>query len=154
MKLRHFSHHRHLLSIAALILVASATLLLAACGSTSDTNTATSTPTATATQQQSSTPASTVSSGGNTVQVSIVENNGIYSFSPATLTIAKGTTVVWTNKSDAPHTVTSDTSDTQAFGSSTLSESKTFQTVFATAGTFTYHCEIHAYMKATIIVTA
>ena len=132
-----FSRYRYLLWITVLVLVASGTILLAACGDTG-TNTGSSTPTPT-------------SGGGNTFQVKMVENNGTYSFDPATLTVPKGTTVTWTNKSDAPHTVTSDTSAFTA--SNNLSESQTFQMVFATAGTYTYHCSIHSYMKATITVT-
>jgi plastocyanin len=146
MELHLFSRYRHLLSITALIILTSGVLLLAACGGTSNTNT--STPTATT--SNASTPTATTSSGGN--QVNMVENNNVYSFSPATLTVAKGTTVTWNNKSDAPHTVTS---DNNAFtGSQNLSESQTFQMTFTTAGTYTYHCAIHSYMKATIIVTA
>jgi plastocyanin len=148
MGLRSFSRYRHLLWIAALLLLASGTLLLAACGGTSDAGT--STPTAT-TAQQEATPTPTAASGGGNA-VSMVENGGVYAFSPATLTVPKGTTVIWTNKSDAPHTVTSDNG---AFTeSSNLSENQTFQTTFTTAGTYTYHCEIHPSMKATIIVTA
>ena len=144
MGLRPFSRNRHLLWITALVLLVTGTILLAACSSTSSTST--STPTATTAQQ---TPTSTTSSGSNTV--SMVENNDVYAFNPATITITKGTTVTWTNTTDAPHTVTS---DNNAFtGSSTLSQSQTFQMTFNTAGTFTYHCSIHSYMKATIIVT-
>jgi plastocyanin len=146
MGLRSFTRYRHLLWITALALVASGTLLLAACGSTS-TGTSTPTPTSTPTQQG---PTATTSSGG--YNVSMVENNGVYAFTPATLTVPKGTTVTWTNKSDAAHTVTSDTNAFTASGN--LSESKTFQMVFATAGTYAYHCSIHSYMKATIIVTS
>jgi plastocyanin len=135
MELRSFSRYRHLLWITALVLLASGTLLLAACGGGSTSP---------------STPTPTTSSAGN--NVSIVENAGVYSFNPATLTIPKGTTVTWTNKSDGSHTVTSDTNAFTASG--TLKESQTFQTVFATAGTYTYHCAIHSYMKATIIVTS
>ncbi len=146
MGLHLFSRYRHLLSIAAFVILAGGVLLLAACGDTTSTNP--STPTATT--SNASTPTATTSTGGGN-QVSIVENNGVYSFSPATLTITKGTTVTWTNKSDAPHTVTSDNS---AFtGSGNLSESQTFQMTFTTAGTYTYHCSIHSYMKATITVT-
>jgi len=157
MGLRSFSR---LLWITVLVLLASGTLLLAACGDTSAANTSSSTPTATTAQQQGSTPTATqqqgstptTSSGGTTVSVSMVENGGVYSFSPTTLTIAKGTTIIWTNKSDAPHTVTS---DNNAFkGSDNLSESQTFKMTFTTAGTYTYHCAIHPYMKATITVTA
>ena len=155
MGLRPFSRY-HLLWITALVLLASGTLLLAACGSTSSTSTSTptattgQTPIPTPTTSQGSTPTSTTSSGGNSVR--IIDSGGTYAFSPDTLTIPKGTTVTWANTTFAPHTVTS---DNNAFtGSSDISPSQTFQMTFNTAGTFTYHCEIHAYMKATIVVTA
>src|SRR3989442_7938183 len=86
------------------------------------------------------------------VNVKIVEKNDKYMFDPATLTIKKGMQVVWTNMSDAPHTVTSDAG---AFNTlSNLSENQTFMFTFTTAGTFTYHCNVHPYMKATITVTS
>jgi plastocyanin len=86
------------------------------------------------------------------VQVKIVEKNEKYSFDPATVTVPKGTEVVWTNSTDAPHTVTS---DTNAFGTtSNLTQNQTFMMVFNTAGTYAYHCNVHPYMKATIIVTS
>jgi plastocyanin len=81
----------------------------------------------------------------------ISENNGEYYFSPASLTIKAGDSVVWKNASDAPHTVTSDTG---VFNTpSILSPNQTFMHTFAQAGTFKYHCNIHPYMQATIIVT-
>lgn len=73
-------------------------------------------------------------------------------FDPATLTIKKGMQVVWTNMSDAPHTVTSDNATFNT--PSNLTEKQTFIFTFNTAGTFTYHCNIHPYMKATITVTS
>lgn len=148
MGLRPFSRYRHLLWITALVLLASGTLLLAACGSTSSSST--STPTATTESTPAPTEGSTPTATA-TNAVSMVENAGVYAFSPAIITIPKGTTVTWTNKSDASHTVTSDSGTFT--GSSTLPENQTFQMTFNTAGTFTYHCEIHPYMKATIIVT-
>lgn len=85
--------------------------------------------------------------------VKIVENNGVYSFTPAKLSIKVGTQVKWLNTSDAPHTVTSDTAG--VFGSpSNLTQNQTFTFTFTTAGTFPYHCNIHPYMKATITVTS
>lgn len=156
MGLRSFSRYRHLLWITTFVLVISGTLLLAACGNTSNPGTTVSTTptgsTPTTTPQQESTPSPTASSGGKTFQLSMVENNGTYAFDPATITVPKGSTVIWTNKSDAPHTVTSDTNAFTASG--TVSASQTFQMVFTTAGTYTYHCSIHPYMKATITVTA
>jgi plastocyanin len=130
-------------------------LLLAACGGGSTAINATPTASYTApTTGPSPTSQATQSSTGtlNTVQVQIIEHNGHYQFSPATLTIKKGTKVEWINKSDAPHTVTSDSGAFSA--SNTLEEGQTFSLVFTTAGTYRYHCSIHSYMTATIAVTA
>jgi plastocyanin len=124
-----------------------ATLVLVACGGTASTP-----PTATATSAPSPTPTTATSpTPTQVVQVKIVEKNEKYSFEPASVTIPKGAEVVWTNSTDAPHTVTS---DTNAFGTtSNLTQNQTFMMLFNTAGTYAYHCNIHTYMKATIIVT-
>jgi plastocyanin len=120
-----------------------AALLLAACGGGGTTTT----PTPTATSQPTPTPTPTV------VMVKIVEANDKYAFSPATLSIKVGTQVVWTNTTDAAHTVTSDTAG--VFGSTgNLNANQTFMFTFTTPGTFAYHCNIHPYMKATITVTS
>ncbi len=74
-----------------------------------------------------------------------------FAFSPATLTIAAGTTVTWTNKDTAPHTATS---DSQAWTTPTLQTGQSGSVTFKDAGTFTYHCSVHPFMKATIIVQA
>ena len=133
-----------------LLLAALAALLFSACGGGTATATPTATPeppTATATSQPTPSPTAAVAAGA----VKMVENNGVYSFTPASLTVKVGTTVVWTNTSDAPHTVTSDTG---AFVTpSSLSQGQTYSFTFTTAGTFPYHCAIHPYMKATIVVT-
>lgn len=71
-----------------------------------------------------------------------------FAFNPATLTIQKGTTVTWTNKDSAPHTVTGD-----AFGSETLSQGQAFVHTFNEAGTFEYSCHIHPSMRGKVIVT-
>lgn len=139
-----------------LSLTTAATLLFVACGGggTTASPTATSLPTATSQPTATATATSqpTAAQTATTVKVQIVEKNGQYSFQPATLTIKKGTQVVWTNMSDAPHTVTSDSS---AFNTtSNLSQNQTYKFTFATAGTFAYHCNIHPYMKATITVTS
>ncbi|HKV57970.1 MAG TPA: cupredoxin family copper-binding protein [Ktedonobacteraceae bacterium] len=82
------------------------------------------------------------------MNVTIVTNS-TFAFSPQTLPIAVGTTVVWKNNTSAPHTVTSDNG---AFGSGTISPGGTFSFKFTQAGTFAYHCSIHPFMTATIIV--
>jgi plastocyanin len=77
--------------------------------------------------------------------VSIVD----FAFQPASIEVATGGTVTWTNTGQAPHTVTADDG---SFDSGTLAPGATFSQTFATAGTFTYHCNIHPQMTATVIV--
>jgi len=85
------------------------------------------------------------------VRVTIGGLNHRYFFTPATLTIRKGTRVVWVNTTGAPHTVTS--SDGGFASSGTLGNGDAFSATFTIAGTFSYQCSIHPYMTATIIVT-
>lgn len=133
----------------ALSLAMAMSLLLVACGGTDTTTTApTTAPTTAATTAP--TTAATTGTTGTVHKVEIHENSGKYSFVPATLTIKVGETVMWINKSDAPHTVTSDTGVFNT--TSNLTMDQTFIHAFAKAGTYPYHCNIHPYMKATITV--
>jgi plastocyanin len=83
----------------------------------------------------------------------VTEQNNIqdFAFNPASMTIYQGTTVRWTNLDGAPHT---STSDTGLWDSGSLVQTDSFQYTFTTAGTFTYHCDIHPTMTATINVLA
>jgi plastocyanin len=81
----------------------------------------------------------------------MIESGGKYAFSPTSLSVTVGSTVTWTNTTDAPHTVTNAGGE---FSSAVIEPGKTFSHTFATAGTFAYACTIHAYMRATVIVTA
>ena len=78
-----------------------------------------------------------------------------FAFSPDTITITKGTTVTWTNKDSAAHTVkgigAALTSGT--FSSGTLNQGQTYSQTFNEAGTFDYECSIHPSMKGKVIVT-
>lgn len=78
-----------------------------------------------------------------------VEISG-FAFNQSTLIISSGDTVIWTNQDSAPHTITSD-SGTE-IRSQGISKGGTYLHTFTTAGTYTYHCEIHPLMKAIIIV--
>jgi len=82
--------------------------------------------------------------------VKIMEKNGRFFFQPSRMTIKVGDVVVWKNVTVAPHTVSSDTGvfNTPSF----LSPNGTFTFTFTRAGTFKYHCNIHLYMHAAIIV--
>ena len=73
-----------------------------------------------------------------------------FSFSPSTLTINVGDTVIWTNQDSISHTITSD-SGTE-LNSLQLSNGQTYSHTFNTAGTYNYHCSVHPTMKGTIVV--
>jgi plastocyanin len=68
-------------------------------------------------------------------------------FSPATLSVRKGTTVVFDNDDVAPHTVTSQQGTVD---SGVLNPGKSFSLV-VTAG-FKYRCTIHPFMTASVVV--
>ena len=74
-----------------------------------------------------------------------------YAFTSGTISVPTGSTVTWTNRTDAPHTVTANGG---AFGSGLLNQNQSFQFNFSTAGTYTYYCTVHPYMHGSIIVTA
>ena len=70
-------------------------------------------------------------------------------FGPATLTIAVGDAVTWTNTDDSPHTVTAEGG---AFDSGNLNEGLSFSFTFTEAGAYAYVCSYHDEMRATIVV--
>jgi plastocyanin len=71
-------------------------------------------------------------------------------FSPDSLEIKVGDTVVWTNSDDRDHTVVD---SGNAFKSDNLKPGKTFSYKFEKAGKFSYTCTYHPRMKGTITVT-
>jgi len=76
-----------------------------------------------------------------------------FAFSPATLTIAKGTVVTFTNQDSATHTVSSGANRTKdgKFDTQVAGGTETTNT-FDTAGTFAYFCSFHQSMVATVVV--
>lgn len=74
-----------------------------------------------------------------------------FSFGPASLTVAVGTTVTWTNRDDIPHTVVS-TDDAKTFKSKVLDTDEKFSFTFNKAGTYPYFCSIHPKMTGKVIV--
>ncbi len=72
-----------------------------------------------------------------------------FSFAPATITVKKGTTVTWTNRDGAPHTITGDSGGP---ASPTLAQGQSYSYVFSTPGTYPYHCSIHPGMRGTVTV--
>lgn len=93
---------------------------------------------------------STTTGGGTTTPPNTVNINGM-TFTPSTLTVKVGTKVTWKNNDGVTHTVTSD--DGTSFDSGSLNSGGTFSFTPAAAGTYGYHCTIHAGMTATLVVT-
>ena len=82
--------------------------------------------------------------------VKIITQNGTFAFSPKTLKVKVGTTVTWKNMTMVSHT---STSDTGVWDSGILAPGGSFKFKFTTKGTFTYHCNIHPFMMASIVVS-
>lgn len=74
-----------------------------------------------------------------------------FAFAPAQLTVAAGTRVVWTNRDDIPHTVTS-AATPRLFGSEALDTGGQFTRVFDKPGTYRYYCALHPHMQGTVVV--
>ena len=79
--------------------------------------------------------------------VSVTIDN--FSFTPKEITVAKGTTVIWTNHDDVPHTVVS---PDKAFRSKALDTDEQFSFTFSDAGTFGYFCSVHPMMTGKVTV--
>jgi plastocyanin len=75
-----------------------------------------------------------------------------FSFTPASIKVKKGTTVTWTNKDSAPHTVTGVDSN-KGPESGTLNGNDTYTFTFDEVGTFGYICDFHPSMKGEVTVT-
>lgn len=73
----------------------------------------------------------------------------LFAFRPSTVTVSVGDTVTWINAAFIPHTTTSDTG---LWASGRLNRLGRFSFTFTKAGTYTYHCSIHPFMKGSIVV--
>lgn len=70
-----------------------------------------------------------------------------YAFTPKTITVPVGTTVIWINQDSVAHNIKSDT-----FNSDILNQGDTFEHTFNTAGIYNYSCSIHPSMTGTVVV--
>ncbi len=132
--------------LITLSLATTIVFMFVACGSASTTQ---SSPTTTAQTTPTPSPSPTPVA---VAHVKIAAQGDMYAFVPATLKVKVGTQVIWTNETNAPHTVTS---DMQVFNTpNNLEQNQTFMVIFTKPGTYTYYCNFHLYMKGTIIVMA
>ena len=74
-----------------------------------------------------------------------------FTFVPAEITIAPGTTVRWVNHDDIPHTIVE---AGKAFKSKVLDTDDSFSMTFASGGSFAYFCSLHPHMTGNVIVKA
>ncbi len=72
-----------------------------------------------------------------------------HKYSPATVTVAGGTTIAWVNHDDEVHTVFS---TAQAFTSPAIETDETYSFTFSKPGTYIYFCTLHPLMTGTVIV--
>ncbi len=72
-----------------------------------------------------------------------------FAFAPATITVASGTKVTWTNRDDDPHTVDE---TNKVFKSGTMDTGDQYSYTFNSPGTFSYFCALHPKMVGQVIV--
>ena len=72
-----------------------------------------------------------------------------FKFNPTPAKIHVGDRVTFVNDDDEAHTVTA---NDKSFDSEGLDTGGSWQHVFTKPGTYNYFCELHPYMKATIVV--
>ena len=80
-----------------------------------------------------------------TVDVEITK----FAFAPKEITIAPGTRITWTNRDEAPHTVTG---NAKSFASKGLDTDDKFEHTFAGEGDFGYICTVHPFMTGVVHV--
>jgi plastocyanin len=81
---------------------------------------------------------------GTTQTVAIASGTAHLAAWESPVTIAVGDSIVWDNTDDFPHTATADEGSFDTGNVAAGSQSDPI--VFPTAGTFTYHCSVHATM--------
>lgn len=120
---------------------------LAACGSSATSSTHSATSSAAASSAASSTPAP---AGGSAAAHSASVAISGYAYHPVSITVAKGAKVTFTNKDQTAHTATSTQAGT--FDTGTLNSGASKTVTLTKPGTYSYYCQFHAFMKATVTV--
>jgi len=70
-------------------------------------------------------------------------------FSPATLEVRAGDTVIWQNKDAFPHTATA---ENRSFDSGSIAYERSWKYKANKKGVFPYVCSLHPSMKGTLVV--
>jgi plastocyanin len=72
-----------------------------------------------------------------------------FAFVPGDVTIAPGTRIVWTNRDEVPHTITS---KDKRLASKGLDTSDSFEYTFVDEGDYNYYCSVHPFMIGVVHV--
>jgi plastocyanin len=75
-----------------------------------------------------------------------------FAFAPTPLQVTAGTTVTIANQDGVAHTATSTGDVPAAFDTGDLDKGATATVTLDQPGSYTYHCDIHNYMKGEIVV--
>jgi plastocyanin len=73
----------------------------------------------------------------------------MFAFTPQVLTVTPGTTVIWTNTDEDPHTVTA---NDKSFHSAALDTDDKYSFTFTKPGEYAYFCSLHPHMTGKVIV--
>ena len=103
-------------------------------------------------------PTTTTSGGSNIVYLPQGAGSGA-NFSPVTLTVKSGTTVMFVDQDTVPHnvyftSVPNGATNPNPANVPVLTQGKSYNVTLTTPGTYSYICQFHSsWMKATIVVT-
>jgi plastocyanin len=128
----------------ALGLVIVLALALVACGDDDDDSSAPAATTAAgaASNTTAATGGAAAAGGGSEVIKGLA-------FTTAEVHVGVGGTVVFDNQDTTTHTATADDG---SFDTGNIAAGSQKMVTFARAGTFAFHCSIHPFMKATVVV--
>ena len=129
--------------LAALCSIVACGLVAAGCGSSNSSSSDTKT-------QKAAPAAPAPKKAGKTVAVAMKN----IAFLPKSVSVAKGTTVKWTNEDNVNHDVTKKSGPGPDFssGQGNLAKGATYQQTLNTPGTIKYVCTVHPGMAGTIKV--
>ena len=75
-----------------------------------------------------------------------------FAFQPKNIKVKVGDTVTWTNQDTARHDITPDNESDDFKSSELLAKGESYSFTFTKAGTYSYFCSPHPYMKASVEV--
>lgn len=133
------------ITLKTVLIIGLSVIILSITGVSISCNSSTSVPTTTGSELPTTPSPGESPTAPPQIEVAIED----FAFTPATLNIPAGTTVIWYNHDAVIHTVTA---RDNSFDSGSLSEDDTFSHTFETKGSFDYYCIIHPYMTGEVTV--